>query len=1304
MSSGHQVDFVRKGLIVTLLLAFIVVSHQYVIPQGEHDPRGLFALGFVILAAYLIGELVELIKLPHITGYLLGGLFLGPSLGETLPKLFPSISLIPPFDHGVLNFEIIQQLGLLDTLALPLICLTAGGALKPREIWKAKFPISGLLVGQIVAMFIGIIGLVYLMSGPVSILVLPQLTGLSLPAILAIGAVIASISIATSDAATIAIVVSAKARGPMTTNIISVAVLKDVVVVIAFSATTAIATSALGVSSGETLQASLIAIALSCLGGVVLGGGIHLYLKLVGQELVLFLVGLIFTVSFISDKLNLESALMFIVAGFVIANWSEHGDRLIKEVERLSTPVFVVFFTLAGAKLHLDVLASIAVLAVALTVVRAGALYIGCLTGAAISGADEASRKYGWMGFVSQAGLAITLANTFPETYGSELGGAMFSFVLGGVALHELIGPAMLHAALGFAKELPKSEEEGAEVESEQIISEPVEQFSWGEQRLTSSEPLNQQAQILTEGLSAWSQKILNTVEHRHLMLVEQNEARPENCFLLSQKTMLSLWDSDSALKSIDTLIDGLSDGVLADVEPQTYEHQASDGLWRKSLKSIARLRYGLLKPKRLVDVRALGRYYFSGQGPKLWVSLAEDMLAYERDAADAYLAMAIGKLSTEEYQSQLLGAKSRIEQRLFRIIQRLYAEFSDDLKMVSTVALPAVYRRFRLVFDQRNDGLFALTVEKKTLVELEKNRWHAAGLRITTQQILNQSQHYIKVKNNTLSDMLSQISSEIADIKESLMLQTDDSWREWCLSQKQDVLKVRMRCADLGSLANWFSMVNTLKPHQLRLPHALSLTNDSSSILWEQAHRATQWESYPSGIVEDFAIRRIEERTQSLIGDFDTHFEELSEFLSELESILQFYCLRPKEEGAEAISRFGLRLGEAFLTVQENYNDSILKIEPLVSDVIVEMEKRWFTPSEFKLEEKSRVLSVDRGFSAVGTFLSKLKSIFVLKAQIAVDAPEQYRRLFHISQTESLKTLKRDSIYDDFKSNMKSQSSSVLLGERVECHPILVRLFRNTTTHTFLKQPQSPIPLEESIQWVEAASNGVLIISDAEWVLYSRDNPSQHISKFLESCQKNNCTLILSLTKMVWAELCRSTGVSYSIQTAIELPQLTPKAMEKSLLSRHLMSGYALKYPMRKNVFFRFLEEIKMRKPIEQEWMDELYQLSEGNILEAIRCWLNSIAQISDSDASLLLCRRPSRPTINYSDEELILIRQILRFGWVTADGVSADFLCDLNDAKSWLHSLEQKGILKNYSGCFRLEQQLVFSAHKELLHRGWS
>ena len=65
------------------------------------------------------------------------------------------------------------------------------------------------------------------------------------------------------------------------------------------------------------------------------------------------------------------------------------------------------------------------------------------------------------MGFVSQAGLAITLANSFIPVYGQELGSALFfSFILGGVAIHEIIGPALLQLALQKAGELPSTSEE----------------------------------------------------------------------------------------------------------------------------------------------------------------------------------------------------------------------------------------------------------------------------------------------------------------------------------------------------------------------------------------------------------------------------------------------------------------------------------------------------------------------------------------------------------------------------------------------------------------------------------------------------------------------------------------------------------------------------------------------------------------------------------------------------------------------------------------------------------------------------
>ena len=165
-------------------------------------------------------------------------------------------------------------------------------------------------------------------------------------------------------------------------------VLKDVVVVIAFSACTAIATATLGESGAPrpTLDRHC---------HFLLGGGagpIHLYLKLVGQELVLFLVGLIHGLLSVGRP-AIESALMFIVAGFVIVNWSEHGDRLIKRLSAChglrgshagrcqTAPRCARFHRRAGQN----------------SPWFEHAFFIGCRLGGALSGADQASQKYAWM-------------------------------------------------------------------------------------------------------------------------------------------------------------------------------------------------------------------------------------------------------------------------------------------------------------------------------------------------------------------------------------------------------------------------------------------------------------------------------------------------------------------------------------------------------------------------------------------------------------------------------------------------------------------------------------------------------------------------------------------------------------------------------------------------------------------------------------------------------------------------------------------------------------------------------------------
>ena len=129
------------------------------------------------------------------------------------------------------------------------------------------------------------------------------------------------------------------------------------------------------------------------------------------------------------------------------------------EVERMSAPVYVVFFTLAGAQLHLDMLALMAPYAITLVLIRIIALYIGVRVGGSLTGASPALSKHGWMGFISQAGVALTLAGLAKDIPDNALfpgaGDTFTTLVIAGIAIHEVIGPVMLKIGLGLAKEIP---------------------------------------------------------------------------------------------------------------------------------------------------------------------------------------------------------------------------------------------------------------------------------------------------------------------------------------------------------------------------------------------------------------------------------------------------------------------------------------------------------------------------------------------------------------------------------------------------------------------------------------------------------------------------------------------------------------------------------------------------------------------------------------------------------------------------------------------------------------------------------
>ncbi|HCH63281.1 MAG TPA: hypothetical protein DFR83_10780 [Deltaproteobacteria bacterium] len=675
--SAHSVDVLRKGLIVGLLVGGVYLLHRHA-SLGPVNQSGLMALGFVVLTAYTIGELAEVLKLPHITGYLLAGLLLGPSAAHELGHFFDG-SLPPPFDEGVLSERVIGQLSLLDTLALPLIALTAGGELHIHELRKGLKPILGVLLGQTVLLVLAFMGFAVAVGGSIPGTGLPMLSEIDLGGQLAVGAVLGALALATSAAATIAIILGVGAQGPMTRTVLSVVVLKDVAVVVLFAATSAAAAAALGQGGDGGLSTAFLHIGLSVVLGVAVGGVVHLYLRFIGVERLLFLVALIYTTAFLCGVLHAEIALVFIAAGFVVANFSDQGEVLIHDVERLSLPVFVVFFTLAGARLHIDVIVQMAGYAALLVVVRAVATWAGVRIGGQLTGADENTKKYGWMGMIAQAGLAISLAGQLPGLFPGGLGDELFALVLAGVAVHEVVGPAMLQSALSRAGEVSVAEvPAGSDAEEPTVAITPTdasqpptrETDPWG----PAYDGPSQSFTITIRELEADLRVLADTVEadqarpwardgqawvlglrraflraHRKALVLARDPEVASDRMVRQVEGLAQAWRSAawtragtdvlegisplSLVQRVDQRLDGLPASTTLPVDPSTLAPR-EEPLVRRMVRAILRTSWRVSKAPRDTAVRDLWRYHVGGRAVGQLEGVVAPMVRTELDLA----------------------------------------------------------------------------------------------------------------------------------------------------------------------------------------------------------------------------------------------------------------------------------------------------------------------------------------------------------------------------------------------------------------------------------------------------------------------------------------------------------------------------------------------------------------------------------------------------------------------------------------------------------------------------------------------
>lgn len=427
-----------------ITLALLLGGMQLILPLGTpgQGSETLLSFGFLILAAYTVGEIATSVHLPKIVGYLVAGVLFGPHA------------------LGIVTEQGTARLSPVSELAVALIAFLAGAELRWADVRQDGIALLKIMAADLAISFLAITALIFAMHG-----LIPPLHGAPAMEVLAVAMVFASVATVHSPAVTMALLSETGARGPVAKTTLGVVLLADVAVVLLFSGTLALARSM--IPAAATTEAVSLGLVVWEIGGALLigaavGGGVALYLRFVGKELVLFAVLVALFGMEVARVAHVELLLALLAAGFVAENVTSHGEVLRRAMGRSAAPIFVVFFALAGAKIHLSEIAPLLPLVIPVAVVRIGAIRTGVVVGTRWAGRATAKPEHVWKGLVSQAGVAIGLTAILAEAY-PERGAYLAGLLLALIAVNETVGPILFRRALAESGEASPGTPDNAE-------------------------------------------------------------------------------------------------------------------------------------------------------------------------------------------------------------------------------------------------------------------------------------------------------------------------------------------------------------------------------------------------------------------------------------------------------------------------------------------------------------------------------------------------------------------------------------------------------------------------------------------------------------------------------------------------------------------------------------------------------------------------------------------------------------------------------------------------------------------------
>ncbi len=407
----------------------------------------IFLIGFFLVAisANEIAKVFQKIKFPLITGLIITGIVAGSSVLNFVP------------------LEAVEKLNFLNEIALSMIAFAAGSELYLNELRSRINSIKWMTIGQLIITFVLTSITIYYIADYI-----PFMENLPEKSKIAIAILFGTIFVARSPSSAIAVINEMRANGPFTKTVMGVTVVKDVLVIILFAISISLAKAFI---SGEAINISFLFIlslellasfGLGYILGKVLQIPFNLKLPSFPKEVLVVVIGYSVYVfshfvkvkssEYLHYEFVLEPLLISIIGAFVITNYSKHRIEFSELLKKISPFIYIIFFTLAGASLSVQVLMSVFWIAIILFFLRVITMFFGGIFGVYAAKDPKEYRFIAWMPYLTQAGVALGLATIVAHEF-PDWGHQFETIIIAIIVLNQLIGPPLFKWALLRVKE-----------------------------------------------------------------------------------------------------------------------------------------------------------------------------------------------------------------------------------------------------------------------------------------------------------------------------------------------------------------------------------------------------------------------------------------------------------------------------------------------------------------------------------------------------------------------------------------------------------------------------------------------------------------------------------------------------------------------------------------------------------------------------------------------------------------------------------------------------------------------------------